>query len=222
MNVLMNFFQKSLKSICIYFHESMDELGDVKYHLGTRAKILIKSSNKTINLSLSANPSHLEAVNPVVIGRTKAKQFYLNDTDKTRIMPILLHGDAAFSGQGVVSEVLELSDLPDYSVGGCIHVVINNQIGFTTDPRLSRSSYHCTNVAKSIGAPIFHVNGDDLDSVINVCKVAAEYRQKFLKDCVIDIICYRRHGHNNMDDPSLYIPQTQKLIDAHPSGYYYY
>ena len=219
MNILMNFFQKSLKVICSYFRESSDELGDVKYHLGTRAIIAVKGTDgveRNVSLSLSANPSHLESVNPVVIGKTKAKQFYLNDIEKTRIMPILLHGDAAFAGQGIVAEVLELSDLPAYSVGGCVHVIINNQIGFTTDPRLSRSSYHCTNVAKSIGAPIFHVNGDDIDAVVNVCRLAAVYRQTFKKDVVIDLVCYRRHGHNNLDDPSVYIPHTQQLIDAHP------
>ena len=148
MNVLVNFFKKSITSICNNFNETEpSELGDVRYHLGTRSSVNIKATNGVtyeIKLSLSANPSHLEAVNPVVIGKTKAKQFYVNDVTKRRVMPLLLHGDAAFSGQGIVPEVMELSNLDDYTVGGCVHIIINNQIGFTTDPRLARTSYHCT------------------------------------------------------------------------------
>eukprot|EP01041_Mallomonas_annulata_P001311 gene1311-2528_t len=132
-------------------------------------------------------------------------------------MPILLHGDAAFSGQGIVPEVMELSELPDYTVGGCVHVVINNQIGFTTDPRQARTSYHCTNAAKGVGAPIFHVNGDDVDAVVSVCRLAATYRQTFGKDCVVDIVCYRRHGHNELDDPMITQPLTYKTIKQHPT-----
>lgn len=219
MNILTNVLKRPLRAICCYFSENANptELGDVKYHLGTRAEILVRGTDgveRTVHISLSANPSHLEAVNPVVIGKTKAKQFFVNDVEKKIVMPILLHGDASFSGQGIVPEVLELSNLPDYSVGGCVHIVINNQIGFTTDARQARTSYHCTNVAKGIGAPIFHVNGDDVDAVVSVCHLAAEFRQKFKRDVVVDILCYRKFGHNSLDDPSITSPITQKLIDA--------
>jgi 2-oxoglutarate dehydrogenase E1 component len=133
-----------------------------------------------------------------------------------RVLAILLHGDAAFSGQGIVPETMELSNLPSFTTGGTVHVVINNMIGFTTDPRASRSSYHCTDVAKGIQAPIFHVNGDDVEAVVSVCQLAAEYRQTFHKDCVVDIVCYRRHGHNELDEPSLTQPLTYRLIADHP------
>jgi 2-oxoglutarate dehydrogenase E1 component len=222
MNVLHNFLGKRLRDICGYFHEvDADELGDVKYHLGTRSEVLVTNKNgdeKVMSLSLSANPSHLEAVNPVVVGKCKAKQFFVGDNAMKRVMPVLLHGDAAFSGQGIVPEMMELSDLPDYTVGGCIHVVINNQIGYTTEPRQARTSYHCTNVAKGIGAPIFHVNSDDVEAVVAVFRLAVAWRQQFGRDCVVDLVCYRRHGHNTLDDPSIYNPMTQKLIDNHPTA----
>lgn len=175
-----------------------------------------------MHLSLAANPSHLEAVNAVVFGKTKAKQFYVQDVHQRKVMPILLHGDASFSGQGIVPESLELSDLPDYNVGGCIHIIINNQIGFTTEPRLARTSYHCTNAAKGVGAPVFHVNGDDVEAVVAVCQLASEWREKFNKDCVVDIVCFRRHGHNSLDDPRTTQPLTYHLIDSHPTNFAIY
>jgi 2-oxoglutarate dehydrogenase E1 component len=200
MNVLHNVFLKNLSSICNDFNESEHNYGDVKYHLGTRAEVSVdsKGRRRRMHMSLAANPSHLEAVNSIVIGKTKATQFYAGDTTKKRIMPLLVHGDASFCGQGIVSEVLELSNHPDYTVGGCIHVIINNQIGFTTNPREARYSYQCTNVAKGIEVPIFHVNGDDVDAVVSVCKLAVEWRQTFGKDCVVDIVCYRRQGINSV------------------------
>jgi len=141
----------------------------------------VKFGEKTVHMNLAANPSHLEAVNAVVAGKTRAKQFLIGDHHKRQVMAVLLHGDAAFSGQGIVAEVMELSDLPSYTIGGTVHIVINNMIGFTTDPRASRSSYHCTNVAKGIEAPIFHVNGDDPEAVVHVCRLAAEWRAAFAK-----------------------------------------
>lgn len=215
MNVLHNVLQKPLHAISATFHESdLSELGDVKYHLGTRAQLTM-DNGKVLHVSLAANPSHLEAVNPVVIGKTKAKQFFVEDVTMKRVCPLLLHGDASFSGQGIVPETLELSDLPDYTVGGTVHVVINNQVGFTTDPRSARTSYHCTNSAKGVGAPILHVNGDDVEAVVNVCKLAMEFRQLFGKDVVVDLVGYRRHGHNSQDDPSITQPLTYGVIRDH-------
>ena len=183
---------------------------------GTNAEVVVESKGqqRKMHLALAANPSHLEAVNSIVLGKTKATQFYAGDPLGKRIMPVLIHGDASFCGQGIVSECLELSDHPEYTVGGCIHVVVNNQIGFTTNPREIRYNYQCTNVAKGIEVPIFHVNGDDIDAVGEVCKLAVEWRQKFGKDCVIDLVCYRRQGHNTLDDPRITQPVTYKYIDV--------
>lgn len=221
MNVLHNFLQKPLASICNDFSEADLTYGDVKYHLGTRASITLDHAgydgSKEMHISLSANPSHLEAVNPVVLGKCKAKQFYIGDKNYSKVMPILIHGDASFSGQGIVPETLELAAIADYNVGGTVHVVVNNQIGFTTDPREGRSAYHCTDTAKTIGAPIFHVNGDDVDAVMSVCDLAVDFRNKFKRDVVIDIVCYRRHGHNERDDPYITHPMMYKKIKKHPS-----
>lgn len=181
--------------------------GDVKYHLGASNTRTLKNG-KQLKLSLAPNPSHLEAVNPVVMGKTRAKQFYSNDADRSKNMSILMHGDAAFAGQGIVYECMSFSDLPDYSVGGTIHLVVNNQVGFTTDADRARSGPYCTDVAKSNGVPIFHVNGDDPEAVQHVAELAAEWRQTFKKDCVIDLVCYRKHGHNEIDEPSF----TQPLM----------
>ncbi len=148
----------------------------------------------------------------MVEGKTRAKQFYLRDADRSRVMSVLLHGDAAFSGQGVVYETMGFSDLHDYTTGGTIHVIVNNQVGFTADPRHCRSSPYCSDLAKSIQAPIFHVNGDDPEQVCRVMQLAAEWRQRFKKDCVIDIICYRRHGHNEGDDPSMTQPSMYDVF----------
>ncbi|KAL1511870.1 hypothetical protein AB1Y20_005154 [Prymnesium parvum] len=193
------------------FNDDFSGSGDVKYHLGmsyTRPTL----SGKTLHMSLVANPSHLEAVNPVVEGKTRAKQHYSGDHTRDRSMAVLLHGDAAFSGQGVVFETMGLSDLHDYSTGGTVHIVVNNQIGFTTDPYSSRSSPYCTDVAKAIQAPIFHVNGDDVEAVARVCRLAAMWRQRFHRDVVIDIVCYRKYGHNELDQPMFTQPMMYTAI----------
>lgn len=221
MNTLHNFLRKPLSSICNKFSENEYQSGDIKFHLGARAQIDIdpmedQASGATMHLSLSANPSHLEMVYPVVIGKTKAKQTFINDTEKRKVIPLLLHGDAAFIGQGIVPETMQLSSLPDYSVGGAVHVVINNQIGFTTDATMGRSSLHCTSAAYMIDAPVFHVNADDVDAVVAVCRLAMQYRQKFNSDCVVDLVCYRRYGHNSLDDPRVTQPVMYKLIEDHP------
>jgi len=226
LNVLANVIRKELDQIFCQFDSKLragDEgSGDVKYHLGMSHQRINHPTNKTINLSLVANPSHLEAVDPVVQGKTKAEQFYRDDATGEKTMSILLHGDAAFSGQGVVYETFHLSDLPAYTTHGTIHVVANNQIGFTTDPRSSRSSPYCTDVAMVVRAPIFHVNADDVDAVIHVCKVAAEWRAKFNKDVVIDLVCYRRNGHNEMDEPMFTQPLMYQKIRKHPNVYKMY
>ncbi|XP_035230854.1 2-oxoglutarate dehydrogenase, mitochondrial-like [Stegodyphus dumicola] len=211
LNVLANVCRKPLEQIFAQFSglEPADEgSGDVKYHLGMCHERLNRVTNKNIKLAVVANPSHLEAVDPVVQGKTRAEQFYRGDTQGKKVMSILLHGDAAFSGQGVVYETFHLSDLPDYSTHGTIHIVVNNQIGFTTDPRRSRSSPYCTDVARVVNAPIFHVNADDPEAVVHVSNVAAEYRAKFGKDVVVDLVCYRRNGHNEIDEPMF----TQPLM----------
>ncbi|KAK4414283.1 2-oxoglutarate dehydrogenase, mitochondrial [Sesamum alatum] len=191
--------------------------GDVKYHLGTSYDRPTRGG-KRIHLSLVANPSHLEAVDPVVIGKTRAKQYYSNDVDRTKNMGILIHGDGSFAGQGVVYETLHLSALPNYTTGGTIHIVVNNQVAFTTDPRSGRSSQYCTDVAKALSAPIFHVNGDDVEAVVHACELAAEWRQTFHSDVVVDIVCYRRFGHNEIDEPSFTQPKMYKVIRNHPSS----
>ncbi|CAK8678756.1 2-oxoglutarate dehydrogenase complex component E1-like isoform X2 [Clavelina lepadiformis] len=226
LNVLANVIRKDLDQIFCQFDSNLragDEgSGDVKYHLGMSHERINHVTNKLVNLSLCANPSHLEAVDPVVQGKTKAEQFYLGDTDGSKVMSILLHGDAAFSGQGVVYETFHLSDLPEYTTNGTIHIVVNNQIGFTTDPRHSRSSPYCTDVAMVVRAPIFHVNADDVEAVIHVCKVAAEWRMKFGKDVVIDLVCYRRNGHNEMDEPMFTQPLMYQKIRKHPNVFKLY
>lgn len=204
LNVIANVCRKPLEDIFNQFSglAPVDEgSGDVKYHLGVFMERINRVTNKKIKLSVVANPSHLEAVNPVVEGKTRAEQFYRGDTEGKNVMSILLHGDASCAGQGVVYETFHLSDLPDYTTRGTIHIIVNNQIGFTTDPRSSRSSPYCTDVARVVGAPIFHVNADDPEAVVHVCNVAAEWREKFRKDCVVDLVCYRRNGHNEGDEP---------------------
>ncbi|KAJ8339500.1 hypothetical protein SKAU_G00362860 [Synaphobranchus kaupii] len=216
LNVLANVIRKELEQIFCQFDsklEAADEgSGDVKYHLGMYHRRINRVTNRNITLSLVANPSHLEAVDPVVQGKTKAEQFYCGDTDGNRVMSILLHGDAAFAGQGIVYETFHLSDLPSYTTHGTVHVVVNNQIGFTTDPRMARSSPYPTDVARVVNAPIFHVNADDPEAVMYVCKVAAEWRATFHKDVVVDLVCYRRNGHNEMDEPMFTQPLMYKQI----------
>jgi 2-oxoglutarate dehydrogenase E1 component len=217
LNVLANILQKTYESIFSEFEDYQVEnsvvgMGDVKYHKGYNT-ILKTHNEESIKLSLAFNPSHLEAIDPVVEGlvRSKAEQYY--DNDFTKIIPILIHGDAALSGQGVVYETLEMSELPGYKTGGTIHLVINNHIGFTTDFTESRSSLYCTDVAKTIRAPIFHVNGNDPEAVVYCMDLAVEFRQKFARDIFIDICCYRKYGHNETDEPRFTQPLMYKKID---------
>ena len=218
LNMLANIGGKSVGQIFQEFqgHYAENEVhgsGDVKYHLGTEGVFTAQSGAKT-KIYLAANPSHLEAVNPVLEGIVRAKQDRLNNKGAYTVLPILLHGDASFAGQGVNAETLQLSQLPGYRTGGTIHIVINNQVGFTTSPHASRSSRYSTDVAKLIEAPVFHVNGDDPEACVRVAHLAFEYRQAFNKDVVIDMVCYRRRGHNEGDEPSFTQPLMYKLIDA--------
>jgi 2-oxoglutarate dehydrogenase E1 component len=190
--------------------------GDVKYHLGYGSELQTQGK-KTIHLKLMPNPSHLEAVDPVVVGFSRAKADVLYESDFDKILPILIHGDASIAGQGIVYEVLQMSDLRGYFTGGTLHYVINNQIGFTTDFDDARSSDYCTSLAAAIQAPVFHVNGDDPESVIRCAEIATLYRQEFNSDVFIDMVCYRRHGHNEGDDPKFTQPHMYALIDKHPN-----
>jgi 2-oxoglutarate dehydrogenase E1 component len=223
LNVLAQVMAKPHRAI---FHEfkggsstpnEIEGSGDVKYHLGASSDREF-DANK-VHLSLTANPSHLEIVDPVVLGKVRAKQDQLGATpeDRTMVMPLLIHGDASFAGQGVVAECLGLSGLRGHRTGGSVHFILNNQIGFTTNPRYSRSSPYPSDVAKMIEAPIFHVNGDDPEAVVFAAKIATEFRQKFQKPVVIDMFCYRRHGHNEGDEPSFTQPLMYKAIAAHPT-----
>ncbi|WP_370285914.1 2-oxoglutarate dehydrogenase E1 component [Pseudooceanicola nanhaiensis] len=219
LSVLANVMGKPYRAIFNEFQggsfkpEDVDGSGDVKYHLGASSDR--EFDGNTVHLSLTANPSHLEAVNPVVLGKARAKQFQLNDHDRTAVIPVLLHGDAAFAGQGVVAECFGLSGLVGHRTGGTIHIVVNNQIGFTTAPHFSRSSPYPTDIALMVEAPIFHVNGDDPEAVVHAAKVATEFRQKFHKDVVIDIFCYRRFGPNEGVEPMFTNPIMYKKIKGH-------
>jgi len=218
LNVLANVCRKPLEQILTQFAglEAADEgSGDVKYHLGTYVERMNRATNKNIRLCVVANPSHLEAVNPVVEGKTRAEQFYRGDTEGKKAMSILLHGDAAFAGQGVVYETMGMSELPDYSTKGTIHIVANNQIGFTTDPRYSRSSPYCSDVGRVVNAPIFHVNADDPEAVMLVSNIAAEWRATWHRDVVIDLVGYRRFGHNEIDEPMFTQPIMYSIIKKH-------
>jgi len=220
LNVLANVCRKPLEQLLTQFHglEAADEgSGDVKYHLGTYIERLNRATNKNIRMCVVANPSHLEAVNPVVEGKTRAEQFYKGDTEGKKAMSILLHGDAAFAGQGVVYETMGMSELPDYSTRGTVHIVANNQIGFTTDPRYSRSSPYCTDVGRVVNAPIFHVNADDPEAVMLVANIAAEWRATWHRDVVIDLVGYRRFGHNEIDEPMFTQPIMYSIIKKHPN-----
>ena len=221
LNVLTNIVGKSLHQLFSAFEGDIDPLstqgsGDVKYHLGASG-VMKTSSGRELVVSVAFNPSHLEAVNPVVEGLVRPKQDRLGDTKRERVIPILIHGDAAFAGQGVVAETLNLSQLEGYTTGGTIHIIINNQIGFTTNPHESRSTPYSTDVARMVQAPIFHVNGDDPEACLRAAQMAFDYRQQFKKDVVIDMFCYRRWGHNEGDDPSYTQPLTYKKIRQHPS-----
>ncbi|PIE11689.1 MAG: 2-oxoglutarate dehydrogenase E1 component [Rhodobacterales bacterium] len=216
LSVLANVMGKPYRAIFNEFQggsfkpEDVDGSGDVKYHLGASSDR--EFDGNKVHLSLTANPSHLEAVNPVVLGKARAKQDQLHDAERTKVLPILLHGDAAFAGQGVVAECLQLSGIRGHRTGGCIHIVVNNQIGFTTAPHFSRTSPYPTDIALMVEAPIFHVNGDDPEAVVHAAKVATEFRQKFHKDVVIDMFCYRRFGHNEGDEPMFTNPVMYKKI----------
>jgi 2-oxoglutarate dehydrogenase E1 component len=219
LNVLGNVVRKPLRQIFCEFSGGVqpeDETGlytgtgDVKYHLGTSYDRPTRGGRR-IHLSLVANPSHLEAVNPLVVGKTRAKQYYSNDVERMKNMGVLIHGDGSFAGQGIVYETLHLSALPNYTTGGTIHIVLNNQVAFTTDPKSGRSSQYSTDVAKALNAPIFHVNGDDVEAVVHVCELAAEWRQTFHSDVVVDLVCYRRFGHNEIDEPSFTQPKMYKV-----------
>jgi 2-oxoglutarate dehydrogenase E1 component len=222
LNVLTNVMGKPFAALFSEFQgnpaapEDVQGSGDVKYHLGTSSDRDFNGRN--MHLSLTANPSHLEAVNPVVEGKVRAKQAQRDDIPSGKqVVALLIHGDAAMAGQGLVAETLELSELLGYRTGGTIHFVINNQIGFTTSPSFSRSGPYPTDVAKTVQAPIFHVNGDDAEAVVHVCRVATEFRQRFKKDVVVDMFCYRRFGHNEGDEPAFTQPLMYKAIGSHKS-----
>ncbi|WP_020109050.1 multifunctional oxoglutarate decarboxylase/oxoglutarate dehydrogenase thiamine pyrophosphate-binding subunit/dihydrolipoyllysine-residue succinyltransferase subunit [Nocardia sp. 348MFTsu5.1] len=221
LNVLANIVGKPYSKIFTEFEGNLNPSqahgsGDVKYHLGAEGKYYQMFGDNEINVSLTANPSHLEAVDPVLEGLVRAKQDLHNKggEEAFTVLPLMLHGDAAFAGQGVVAETLNLAMLPGYRTGGTIHIVVNNQVGFTTAPEASRSTEYCTDVAKMIGAPIFHVNGDDPEACVWAAKLAVDYRQAFNKDVIIDLVCYRRRGHNEGDDPSMTQPAMYDVIDT--------
>ena len=220
LNVLANVMGKPFKAIFSEFFGKTvgaikDFEGDVKYHLGASSNR--EFDGNSVHISLTDNPSHLEAVNPVVLGQVRAKQFFHKDTERKKVIPVLMHGDAAFAGQGIVAECFAMSGLPGHNIGGTIHIIVNNQIGFTTAPRFARSSPYPSDVAKIAQAPIFHVNGDDPEAVVHCAKIATEYRQKFNRDVVIDMVCYRRFGHNEGDEPSFTQPIMYRKIKSHPT-----
>ena len=220
LNVLANVMGKPYKAIFSeFFGKSVaskkDFEGDVKYHLGASSNR--EFDGNSVHISLTDNPSHLEAVNPVVLGQVRAKQFFHKDPERKKVIPVLMHGDAAFAGQGVVAECFAMSGLPGHNIGGTIHVIVNNQIGFTTAPRFARSSPYPSDVAKTAQSPILHVNGDDPEAVVHCAKIATEFRQKFNRDVVIDMVCYRRFGHNEGDEPSFTQPLMYKKIKVQPT-----
>jgi len=232
LNVLTNVLNKPLTQIFAEFagtHYEFDRVlgeldekdwssaGDVKYHLGT-SQLVPLSNGKSVKMTLEANPSHLETVNPVTLGRTRAKQFWLGNHEETRksIMPVLFHGDASFAGQGVVYETMQLAHVQEFDVGGTIHIVINNQVGFTTDPQDDRSTLYCSDIGKAFNVPIYHCNGDDPMAVTKAFELAAEWRQTFQTDVIVDVICFRRFGHNETDAPEYTQPLLYKEIAKHP------
>ena len=221
LNVLANFMGKPYRAIFSEFEgvsahpDHVQGQGDVKYHLGTSADR--DFGGETVHLSLAANPSHLEVVDPVVLGKVRAKQAQKADVDRSRVMGMLLHGDAAFAGQGIVAECFGLSDLRGYRTGGTAHIIVNNQIGFTTNPMDSRSSPYASDIAKYVEAPIFHVNGDHPEAVVHAARLAAEFRSAFQRDVVLDLYCYRRFGHNEGDEPAFTQPQMYRLIGKQDS-----
>ncbi len=220
LNILANVLQKSYKRMFNefageYASFSSDSTGDVKYHLGASSNR--EFDGNLVHVSLTDNPSHLEAVNPVVLGQTRAKQFFHKDEKRRQVIPVLIHGDASFAGQGVVAECFAMSGVPGHNTGGTIHIIVNNQIGFTTSPKFARSSPYPSDLAKMVDAPILHVNADDPEAVTHCTKIATDYRQKFNKDVVVDMICYRRFGHNEGDEPSFTQPTMYRKIKKHPT-----
>ncbi|KAG5475320.1 hypothetical protein LSCM1_03433 [Leishmania martiniquensis] len=220
LSVLANVLNKSLRTILNEFEgrvaiEDAHLSGDVEYHLGLRKHVKLPN-NKSIELDLLPNPSHLEAVNPLVLGKARARQVYMNDVECTAVLPILIHGDASFAGQGSCYETMGFCELENFHVGGTLHVVINNQIGFTTNPKDSRASAYCTDLAKVNNAPVMHVNGDDVEACVKAAKIAARFRNQFHRDIIIDLVCYRRNGHNETDLPDFTQPQLYEQIRQHP------
>src|SRR2546422_6764979 len=220
-NVLANVLRKPYEMIIAEFEGSLLAKeatgdGDVKYHLGYSRDHTTRAGHK-VHLSLSANPSHLEAVDPVIEGMVRAKQDRYGDRERARVVPVLLHGDAAFNGQGVVTETLGLSELPGYHIGGTIHIIIDNQVAFTTPPGAYRFTRYPSDVTKIIQAPVFHVNGDDPEAAVQAARLAIGFRERFKKDAIINLVCYRRHGHNELDDPTFTQPLMYKAIAAHPT-----
>ena len=219
LNVLANVLGKTYEQIFTEFEgtatpDTTMGSGDVKYHLGFSTQVETVNGKK-VDLKLCPNPSHLETVDPIVIGYTRSKADVLYNSDFDKILPILIHGDSSVAGQGVVYEVLQMSNLKGYYTGGTIHFVINNQIGFTTDFDDARSADYCTSVAAMVQAPVLHVNGDDPEAVVKVCEIATRYRQEFNSDIFIDMVCFRRHGHNEGDEPKFTQPALYSLIDKH-------
>jgi len=222
LNVLVNILGKPPQKLFAEFDGKFDHpddpahSGDVKYHLGFSANV--RTPGRTVHLALAFNPSHLEIVDPVVAGSVRARQVHRRDESREHVVPVLIHGDASFAGQGVIMELLNMSQTRGFCVGGTIHVVINNQVGFTTsNPRDARSTLYCTDVAKMVNAPVFHVNGDDPEAVLFVTRLAFDFRQKFKRDVVIDLVCYRRHGHNEADEPAATQPLMYQVIRARPT-----
>src|SRR2546425_1077612 len=221
LNVLANVIRKPYEMILAEFEGALLAReatgdGDVKYHLGYSRDHTTRAGRK-VHLSLSPNPSHLEAIDPVIEGMVRAKQDRYGDRERARVVPVLLHGDAAFNGQGVVTETLGLSELPGYHVGGTIHIIIDNQVAFTTPPGAYRFTRYPSDVTKIIQAPVFHVNGDDPEAAVQAARLAIGFRERFKKDAIINLVCYRRHGHNELDDPTFTQPLMYKAIAAHPT-----
>ena len=222
LSTLANIVGKSMAQLFSEFEggddvESFEGQGDVKYHLGATG-VRRTSTGKNITVTVAFNPSHLEAVNPVAEGLTRPKQDRLGDRARERVVPLLIHGDAAMAGQGVVAETMNLSRIEGYDTGGTVHMVVNNQIGFTTNPEQGRSSTYCTDVALGFEMPVFHVNADDPEACVRAMQTAFDYRQRFHKDAVIDMVGYRRYGHNEADDPSYTQPILYRKIRAQKAG----
>lgn len=222
LNMLVNFLGKPPASLFDEFEGKIegDHSGDVKYHKGFSSNVV--TPNGTVHLAMAYNPSHLEAVNPVLQGSVRAKQWRRGDETRQQVIPVLLHGDASFSSQGVVQETFNMSQVPGYTVGGTLHIVLNNQVGFTTSAKEGRSTYYCTDIAKMVDAPIFHVNGDEPEACVFALNLLYDYRKRFKKDVVIDLICYRRHGHQEVDEPMMTQPLMYQVIKKHPTPFRFY